>query len=290
MSRYPLGQPIRLPTTVRDTATGALVDPTTLTLTIRKPDGTDLPAYTWNPGAVVRDALGTFHLDVPATDLAVVDRYRFKWVSTGPGAGVGLGSFDVFDPFEPSILTLADAKDHLNIPAALTTHDTMIQVWLDTIDESVEQAIGGPVVTRSVTERVEASDAGRALLLRKRPVVAVTSVTSVATSTALAVTDVEVDSNSNTVRRRSGLPFDAYAAVGPPVFTVVYTAGLGLAVPAQVSAAARIILDHLWETRRGPSARPTVAADETVQTFGMGFAIPNRALELLGALLVEAWV
>lgn len=290
MARYPLGQPITLPTTVRDTATGALVDPATLTLTIRKPDGTDLPAYTWNPGAVVRDALGTFHLDVPTSDLTVVDHYKFKWVSTGPGAGVAVGSFDVFDPFEPSILTLADAKDHLNIPAAITTHDTLIQVFLDTIDESVEQAIGGPVVTRSVTERVEATDGGRALPLRRRPVTAVTSITSVATATALAVADVEVDPNANIARRRSGLPFYAYALAGPPVFTVVYSAGLGLAVPAQVSAAARIILDHLWETRRGPSARPSVGGDETVQTFGMGFAVPNRALELLGALLVEAHV
>ncbi len=290
MARYPLGQPITLPTTVRDAATGALVDPTTLTATIRKPDGTDLPAYTYPAGVVVRDALGTFHLDVPAADLAVVDHYKYKWMSTGPGAGVAVGSFDVFDPFEPSILTLADAKDHLNIPAALTTHDTMIQVWLDTIDENVEQAIGGPVVTRAVTERDEATDGGRALMLRKRPAVAVTSITSVATSTALAVADVEVDPNANVARRRSGLPFDATVAAGPPVFTVVYTAGLGLAVPAQVSAAARIILDHLWETRRGPSARPSVGGDETVQAFGMAFAIPNRALELLGANLVEAWV
>lgn len=289
MSRYPLGQPITLPTTVRDTATGALVDPTTLTLTIRKPDGTDLPAYTY-PGAVVRDALGTFHLDVPAADLAVVDHYKFKWVSTGPGAGVGIGSFDVYDPFEVSILTLPDAKEHLKIAQANTQHDTKIQVWLDTIDENVERAIGGPVITRAVTERVEAVDGGRALPLRKRPAVAVTSMTSLASGQVVDVSDVEVDPNANIARRKSGLPFDAYAVAGPPVFTVVYTAGLGLAVPAPVSAAARIILDHLWETQRGPSARPSAGGDDTSQVFGMSFAIPNRALELLGANIVEAWI
>jgi hypothetical protein len=288
MARYPLGQPITLPTTVRDTATGALVDPTTLTATIRKPDGTDLPAYTYNPGAVVRDALGTFHLDVPAGDLTADGHYKYKWVSTGPGAGVGVGSFDMHDPFEVQILTLADAKEHLGIAAAVTAHDATIQVWLDTIDENIERAIGGPVVTRAVTERAEATDGGRALPLRKRPAVAVTSVTAVATGQAADVSDVEIDPNSNVARRRSGLPFLAYA--GPPVFTVAYTAGLGLAVPAPVSAAARIILDHLWETRRGPSVRPSAGGDETSQVFGMAFAIPNRALELLGANLLEAWV
>lgn len=288
MARYPLGQPITLPATVRDMATGALADPTTLTATIRRPDGTDLPAYTYNPGAVVRDSVGAFHLDVPAADLAVVGHYMYKWVSTGPGAGVGVGSFDMHDPFEVSVLTLADAKEHLGIAAAVTAHDATIQVWLDTIDENIERAIGGPVVTRAVTERAEATDGGRALPLRKRPAVAVTSVTAVATGQAVDVSDVEVDPTSNVARRRSGLPFLAYA--GPPVFTVVYTAGLGLAVPAPVSAAARIILDHLWETQRGPSVRPSVGGDETSQVFGMAFAIPNRALELLGANLVEAWV
>jgi hypothetical protein len=74
------------------------------------------------------------------------------------------------------------------------------------------------------------------------------------------------------------------------VFTVVYTAGLGTSVSAPVSAAARIILDHLWEIQRGPSARPSAGGDETFQGYGMSFAVPHRALELLGANLVEAWV
>ncbi len=290
MARYPQGQPITLDTTVR--VAGVLTDPTTLTLTIRRPDGTDLPAYTYNPGPVVRDSVGTFHCDVATADIATVGHYQDKWVSTGVGAGVRASAFDVFDPFEVQILTLPDAKDHLNITAANTQYDMMIQIWLDTIDENIERAIGGPVVTRSVTERVEAVDGGRVLPLRKRPVVAVTSVTSVQAGQAIDVTDVEIDSNANVVRRRLGWPFlvGGFGTVWPPVFTVVYTAGLGTSVSAPVSAAARIILDHLWAIQHGPSARPTVGGDDTTQMFGMSFAIPNRALELLGANLVEAWV
>jgi hypothetical protein len=284
MARYPQGQPITLDTTVR--VAGVLTDPTTLALTIRRPDGTDLPAYTYNPGPVVRDSAGVYHCDVPAADIPAVGHYQDKWVSTGTGAGVRASAFDVFDPFEVQILTLPDAKDHLNIAAGNTQHDTMIQVWLDTIDENVERAIGGPVVTRAVTERAEAVDGGRALPLRKRPVVAVTSVTSLASGQAVDVSDVEVDPNANIARRKLGLPF---LTTGPPVFTVVYTAGLGTSVPAPVSAAARIILDHLWEIQRGPSARPSAGGEDTTQMFGMSFAVPNRALELLGANLVEAW-
>jgi hypothetical protein len=289
MARYPLGQPITLATTVREVATGALVDPATLTLTIRRPDGTSLPAYTYNPGAVARDALGTFHLDVPTTDLVAVGHHPYTWVSTGPGAGAGVGSFDIFDPFEVSVLSLPDAKDHLNIARANTQYDALIQIWLDTIESEIERAIGGPVITRAVSERVEATDGGRALPLRKRPVVAITSITSLMAGQAIDISDVEVDPNANIARHRLGWPFLA-GGFGPPVLTVAYTAGLGTSVPAQVSAAARIILDHLWAIQRGPSARPSAGGEDVSQVFGMSFAIPNRALELLGANLVEAWV
>jgi hypothetical protein len=50
-----------------------------------------------------------------------------------------------------------------------------------------------------------------------------------------------------------------------------------------MSSASRIILQHLWRTRQGP-ARPTRGGDDysvTEPIAGFGYAIPNRALQLL---------
>jgi hypothetical protein len=91
-NRYPKGQPIRLSTTVRDVA-GVLVNAGALTLTIVKPDGTS-QAY----NAPTNDGTGLYHQDIPAVDLAQFGYYAYAWVSTGSGAGVAPGGFDVVDP------------------------------------------------------------------------------------------------------------------------------------------------------------------------------------------------
>lgn len=51
--------------------------------------------------APVRDGLGRYHQDIPATDLVTAGRYRFVWTTTGTAAGVVVKSFDVFDPLGP---------------------------------------------------------------------------------------------------------------------------------------------------------------------------------------------
>lgn len=49
--------------------------------------------------------------------------------------------------------------------------------------------------------------------------------------------------------------------------------------PTPVKVATLILLDHLWETQRGPATSPLV--DEMVTVASSGYAIPNRVLELL---------
>ncbi len=64
--------------------------------------------------------------------------------------------------------------------------------------------------------------------------------------------------------------------------TVNYVAGWGTSVPAAFNVASRIILQNLWETQHGPSARPSMGASaDMVTPPGFGFAIPNQAAELL---------
>jgi hypothetical protein len=282
MSRYALGQPVRLTTTIADTA-GNLIDPDGISLTLQLPDGTQ----TLYP-APVHQATGVYRQDIPASpDLAQLGHYQYKWVSTGVGAGVSVGDFDVYDPFEVSLLPLQDAKDALNIAQTTTGYDDEILAYLGAIEAGLEQITGGPIVTRTVTnEMVRVSADYRFLALRQRPVQTVTAITNVYSGTPISLADVIVDPNSGIVSRKLGLPF---LTLFTPAFYVTYTAGWGTAVPAAFNAAARIIIQHLWSTQRGPGQAPIPRLDETILP-GMAFAIPNRAVELLRPYTLEVYV
>jgi hypothetical protein len=260
----------------------------TLTLTIRKPDGTQ-QSYS----SPANDSTGTYHQDVPVSDLGQVGHYQYKWTSTGTGAGESVGDFDVFDPFEVRVISLQDAKVMLNIPAASTGSDAEILEWIASIEAGLERFTGGPVISRAVTERCEALNGLRQFCVRQRPLVSVTSIVA-ETGGALDLSDVKVDANAGTIQRAMGWPF-----LGPfagPWFTVTYTAGWGTSVPAAFASFARIVIDHLWDTQRGPSQRPSMGGDDVVTPAWLGFAIPNRALELLNgsqdgiSLACEAYI
>ena len=155
MSRYPQGQPVRVSATVKD-VTGALVNAGALTLLVKLAvaDGTSLTTGTYT--SPTNDSTGTYHQDIPVTDLAANGHYQYTWTATGAGAGVSYGEFDVFDPFETSILPLQDAKDALNIPQSVTTSDTEIAAYVATIRSSFERYTGGPIVNKTITsERSE---------------------------------------------------------------------------------------------------------------------------------------
>jgi len=279
--RYPLGQPVRLSTTVRDVG-GALVNAGALKLTVKKPDGTFLPDYT----SPTNDSVGTYHQDVPAADLTQLGGYQYVWTATGAGAGVsGPNGFTVFDPFEVELLSLADAKEHLNIKTA--DYDTELQGFIDAVVPSIERHLGGPAVIRSVAETVEPADCYRALPLTKRPFVSLTGIT--ANGVTVSTSDVYT-TPGRVLRRRYGLPFVPY---WQPPYVVTYKAGLDVAAPADVVLAGKIILGHLWTTQRGSSGGRGPGANNEYPSPnsivpGFSFAIPNRALQLLNAYAPES--
>jgi hypothetical protein len=280
--RYPAGQPVRVSTTVRDTTTGALVNPTTLTLLVKlaQADGTQLVTGTYN--APTNDSTGAYHQDIPVTDLAATGHYQYTWTATGTGAGVSFGEFDVFDPFEVSVLPLQDAKDALNIPQATTSSDTEIQQYVATIQSNLERMTGGPLVNRTVTERAEMMSYQTVIVVRQRPLVSVTAIASASGSAIDISGGLDLDVNAGTIRRKLGLPFYGPFFQWLPQVTVTYVAGWGASVPAAFNTAARIILQNLWETQHGPSARPSMGVQSEMVTLpGFGFAIPNQAAELL---------
>jgi hypothetical protein len=280
LSRYPLGQPIRLSTTVRD-VTGTLVNPTTLTLLVKlaQADGTQLTTGTYS--SPVNDGTGLLHQDIPVTDLAAAGHYQYTWTATGTGAGVSFGEFDVFDPFETAVLPLADGKDALNIPQATTTSDAEIQSFIATIESNLEKATGGPVVNRTVTERSEMMAGQTVIPVRQRPLVSVTSITGASGGTIDISGGLDLDASAGLIRRQLGLPFYGPFFAWLPQVNVTYVAGWGTSVPAAFNSFARIVLQNLWSSQRGQVSQPLQGAGEMVTIPGFGFAIPNLAAELL---------
>ena len=273
--RYPSGQPVRVSTTVRD-LDGTLATPGALALTLQAPGGTRTSYST-----PVSDSEGNYHQDVPAADIAALGHYQYAWTATGAGAGVVAGSFDVYDPFEVRVLSLQDAKSMLSIPPSTTAYDMEIDGWIASIESGLEKRTGGPVVTRTVTERAELDGTLTVLLLRQRPVVSVTSIVAVASGTPVDISGgLDIDNVAGTVRTAIGWPFLGPYWRGRPVMLVTYQAGWGTAVPAAFRAFAEITIQHLWSPRRGPVAMP-MGGEQLVTVPGFGYAIPNQAAELL---------
>jgi hypothetical protein len=279
VARYPNGQPVRLSFTVRD-VTGALVNPgaATLVVKIAAADGTSTTTGTYS--SLTNDGAGLLHQDVPVTDLAANGHYQYVLTTTGTGAGVSFGDFDVFDPFETSVLPLQDAKDQLNITG--TASDTELQSYIATIESSLERYTGGPIVNRTVTaERAEMMSSQTVILVRQRPLVSVTSITSASGGAIDISAGLDLDTSAGTIRRKLGLPFYGPFFSWLPQVTVTYVAGWGTSVPAAFNSAARIIIQHLWDSQHGPAGRPNMGGEEMTTVPGFGFAIPSMAAELL---------
>jgi hypothetical protein len=280
VARYPLGQPLRLFTTTKQInvdGTYTAANAGTLTLVVTKPDAT-----TQSYASPVNDTTGAYHQDIPASDLTQLGHYQYVWTSTGTAAGVSFGDFDVHPAEETAVLPLQDAKDMLNIPQSNTSADTELGSFIATVETSLEGLTGGPLVNRTITERAELDGTQTVLQVRLRPLVSVTSIVSVASGQALTISDgLDIDPNAGTIRRKLAYPFYGPYFQWLPVMTITYVAGWGTSVPAAFNTAARIIVQHLWETQHGPAQRPSMGGLELTTVPGFSFAIPSRAAELL---------
>ncbi|RSN13743.1 hypothetical protein DMH25_08100 [Streptomyces sp. WAC 01325] len=265
---FDLGAVVPLGTTVRD-ANGSLANAGAMALTITLPDNT---AVTVSP--VVPTSTGTYTHDYPSVQAG---RHIVRWVATGINAGAYTDVFDVREAAPPLLFSLASAKAKLDIPATSTSQDEELREFIEATTQCVEYFVGA-VVRRTVQQVV--SGGRDALLLHTTPVLAVSAVTPVQTgqeTVDVGILDLDVD--TGIVRRTDGLCFP----VGP--YRVLYTAGR-TAVRPNISLAAKLILQHLWRTNYGAArglagigGGEDFAVTEPIP--GLGYAIPNRALQLL---------
>ncbi|MFF3857527.1 hypothetical protein [Micromonospora sp. NPDC002575] len=262
---YDLGATARLTAPCRD-PDGTLTNAATATVTVTLPDGSTAAPAVANPPAETGRYTADYITSVPG-------RHTVRWVFTGP-AHAYTDVLDVYDEAPPAILSMADARDHLNLKS--TSDDDEVRYWNNVTTRAVEYHTG-PIVARTVVEQHTVRNAAAVVLLHT-PVLAVTAVEAVLTgASGYSTDDLDVDGATGEVYRLDGGHLS-----GRLKFT--YTAGR-TAIAENITGGARIILDHLWRTqragRRGALAGGGEDYSVTEPIPGLGYAIPNRALELL---------
>lgn len=231
---------------------------------------------TYTP-TITNSPTGTYKASFAPT---LAGRYSVRWVGTGANAQGTSDTFDVYDATPNYIVSLSDARELLRLTG--TTQDELLRSKIAATTIIIERIIDEVVVPRTIVENITNVKPGRFLVLRKTPII---SLTSLALTSALYTWDVATFNFVPETGVLTALP-TAWQVWGD--ITVTYVAGRAV-IPENYLEAAKIIIQHLWQTRRGAAGTPQVEGMSTTLSphaargFGWGFAIPNAAIELLGA-------
>jgi hypothetical protein len=166
-----------------------------------------------------------------------------------------------------SVLTLALAKKHLNIPAATLDHDAELQTFIDAAEAGLAQRVG-PLEATATTQRVQGG--GNQLILDTLPVISLTSVTPVGGS-ALTVGELMAAPGGVVEYTAGGSFTDRW-------YDVVYSAGRS-SLPADLLMAVKALVDHLWGTQRGPGRRPGASTETANTLIGAAYLYTFRISE-----------
>jgi len=259
---YDVGDSPVLSVTVRD-ANGTPANATTVTLTITAPDGSVVVN-----GVTVAGVGGVYSYSSYTSPLP--GRYLVYWVATGSNACAFTDVFVVNDTASPGLVSLQDAKDHLQITS--TTFDEELRRMIAGASNVIE-TLAGPIAVQTFTDVV----CGNAtILLTRQPVVSITSITGqLASSPTILVSDLLINP-SGVVSRASRAGFYNLP------YTVVYKAGFSAALPQRFVEATLVQLAHMWETQRGGSVTiPGVGGDESDSNWRDQSHIAPRVHEIL---------
>lgn len=268
---FHLTDPVLLTFNLTDTGNTPVAASVTPVVTVTLPDGT-----TATPGPVTTPVVGTYQATYNTTQ---VGHHTTSWVATGTHPGAGSDSFDVWPVADATILSFADCKAALNIPLTTTQFDDEIRQYNESITAWIEYYCG-PVIVATYVDRQPAG--GMAMALWRPPIINLLNWPGTSSpmkpvkvyGVAYDLSVLSVDPFSGIVEHTGGLPF----FYGP--YDVQYQAGRPI-IPMGISMAARIILKHLWAIQRGGAAGSFGAGEEETSMEGFGFAVPNRALEIL---------
>lgn len=258
---FDLGAIVTLSVTLTD-KDGQPADAGLMTLTITLPDGTTTTqTLTSNP-------TGFYDFDYPTVQAG---RHVVRWVATGANAGAFTDMFEVAPADPGALISLADAKEQLNITG--TQDDAELMRMLLSVTRPVERIVGA-VARQSWTETLNGGH--EKLTLQHFPVLRVIQVTE--NGIALDPTAYALNADAGILTRVAGTYSRRWSA-GIANIGISYEAGR-IITGEDVRQAVKIILQHLWETQRGGfSASPR---DSDTYDPRFSYSVPRRALELLG--------
>lgn len=264
---YDLGDVVTLTEEISDSA-GDPANAGTVTLTVGLPDGTEVTV------PITNTPVGHYQANYPTVQAG---RHTVRWLATGVNARATTDMFDVRPASPEYLISLATAKDQCKISRTDPTQDERLREFVEAAAYVIENHRKEALIRRTVTEYQHIRTPASRLLLQVTPAISLSSVRTMDSAATWDVAGLTLTPLIGLVRGKSGqVTFSGNVEI-------VYVAGRAI-IPANFTLAARIIVQHLWETTRG-NARTGVfpgAQDDTTEIFGMGFAIPNRALELLG--------
>ena len=295
MGPYDLGGPVPtgdLAFQVTDDAGNPVDASETPVLTITLPDQTTVtPAVGATPATA-----GTY---LPAAPYVTTQagHHLWAWTAGGTYPAAYVDSFEVRAAPDPTIASLAEAREILHLDPSDTSQDSVIRGYSQAVTEWIEY-VCGPVVTQQVTQVVRAQ--GAVLILPRTPVRTdmgttldasnrrdgsttngIVSITPLMTYGFMYDLDqLLVDGPSGIVRQSAGLPF-FYSGDPFSQFLVTWWAGRAV-IPWGIYEAHKIALKHVYGVNRGGAAATgSVAAEEETTPTGFGFSVPTRAVELL---------
>lgn len=267
MTTYEVGQTATVALKVYD-STGVLADlgggdPV---CTVTKPDGTTTTA------TVTKPSTGNYQGAYVTTSAG---RHRFTFTGSGTNSGA-LPWSDVADvwPSDPRfIISLADAKAALNVPAGARVNDDELRLYIAATTEVIEDIVGAVLTT---TKTQTFNGGGYALLLWERPT-AVTSVT-VNGSSLTSGSGYVADLSAGIVYGGSTYCTEEFYP-GKQNVTVAYTTGSS-SIDPNVILAAREEVSFLYQLGQ-QGGRPSLGGSVPDMSWTpSGFAVPKRVIEL----------
>jgi hypothetical protein len=238
---------------------------------ITLPDGTTTTPTIGNP------QVGEYPIDYLTTQ---VGRHEMVITATSGVLGTIVRKlFRVFyvDPSSmPWLVSLADAKDYLNIPQDRTTNDAELGHFIAVASEFVE-ARTQSYHAQTVTERYVFPRLGgeNVLILRKSPVTAVSAVIENGLTTLVG--NYQVNAVGNYIWRTSGW----WSSPVDVTYTVGATTGGGSVMPERVRHAVLVVLKHLWTTQRGTLPMGGRQSADDVYDPRSSYSFPRAVAEML---------
>lgn len=257
---FDVGDSVPVAWDVKDSA-GTLVNASTAVLTITLPDGT-----TTTPTVPAPTVTGQYRVTYVPT---LEGRHVWRAVTTGPNTAIQ-DVFEVRETASPALLSLADAKLHLNISASTTTFDEELREFIEAVTKVVEQYVG-PITRRTYVRRVPGYC--YAVALPHTQVLSITSITLVSDGTSpVTISDLTINTEAGIVAYKTGTAFP----FGEMEWT--YLVGRSYVHP-NWTLAAKMILEYNWESQLG--SLPSVQGDSDADYISKRTLVPPRAGLLL---------